>query len=62
MQWDYRIFDKTFATVQTVAKGAHGFKAEAEWTYVTFDIADNLHLQAGACEIHFKVLFTWLTL
>ena len=47
LQWDYRITDKTDATVQLVAKGAQGFDVEAEWMYLTYHISDRQKLRMG---------------
>ncbi len=47
LQAQARISDKLRGTVQLVAKGANHYEPEAEWAYISYDLKENLTVNAG---------------
>lgn len=47
LQAQARISDKLRGTVQLVAKGSNHYEPEAEWAYVSYDLKEDLTVNAG---------------
>src|SRR5690554_4915923 len=47
LQISKKVNDNTSATVQLMSRGKQGYKTEAAWAYVTYDVSDNTSIRFG---------------